>query len=98
MKIMLLMRTWILLELLHMMMMVEMLSLRQRLNQLLLTIQPTHKQEGLRFYLGMQGLNVKIVREPLVVHQVYGTTQSRNMMVSSILVTSVTIKLDTKVI
>merc|ERR1712235_187640 len=32
------------------MMMVEMLSLRQRPNQLLLTIQPTQEQEGLRLW------------------------------------------------
>ena len=46
----------------------------------------------------MQGFNVKIVRDPLEVYQAYGTIQSLNMKVSSMLVTSVTIELDTRVI
>ena len=39
-----------------------------------------------RSILGMQNFNVNIVREPFVVHQVYGTTPSQNMKVWSILV------------
>ena len=58
-------------------------------------MQPT---EGQRLYLGMESLNVKIVREPLVVVQVYGSIQSLNMKVSSMLVISVTIKLHNRVV
>ena len=99
MRIMMLLKIWILLELLNTLhvKMVLMLSLRHRLNQILQTMQPTEKKEGQMLYLRMQSFNVKTVREHLVVHQVYGSTQSQNMKVSSMHVSSVTKNLHIKV-